>query len=144
MKIHANGNVEFDSTLEMETFLSIEKPSPPDRMKTNKHTATPWILVPQSDGSYLIAHEYETGKQMNPKGLRLIAFTMARRDSLEMDDANAETIVQCVNGWDALTAERDRLRAALELIRDLDTFNGTSALRCAIDVAQQSLTPATP
>jgi len=62
-----------------------------------QHTAEPWISVPQSDGSSMIAREYETGKQMNPKGLRLIAHVMARGNSLAEDEANARRIVACVN-----------------------------------------------
>ncbi len=61
------------------------------------HTPTPWVAVPQSDGSAMIAHEYETGKQMNPKGLRLICHVMSRGNSLRQDEANAELIVRAVN-----------------------------------------------
>jgi hypothetical protein len=58
-----------------------------------KHTPEPWIRVPQSNGSDLIAHEFVTGQQMTPKGLRLVAFTMARGSSLAEDEANARLIV---------------------------------------------------
>ena len=92
------------------------------------HTQEPWILVPQSDGSAMIAREFETGKQMNPKGLRLIAHALARRDSLKEDEANARRIVACVNACagipddvlpmvgkelDAYLKQRDELAAAL-------------------------------
>ena len=58
----------------------------------SKHTPGPWSRVPQSKGGDLIAQEYETGNQMNPKGLRLIAFMMSRGDSLATDEANARLI----------------------------------------------------
>ena len=67
-----------------------------------KHTPTPWALVPQSDGSAMLAREYETGQQMNPKGLRLIAHVLARGNTLSEDEANAEFIVRAVNAHDGL------------------------------------------
>jgi hypothetical protein len=57
------------------------------------HTAGPWSRVPQTNGSDLIAHEFETGNQMTPKGLRLIAFTMKRGNSLKEDEANTALIL---------------------------------------------------
>ena len=57
-----------------------------------KTTVAAWSAVPQTDGSSMIAHEYPTGNQMRPKGLRLIAQVMARGNSLEQDTANAAFI----------------------------------------------------
>lgn len=58
-----------------------------------KHTKGPWVRVPQSNGGDLIAHRYETGNQMNPTGLRLIAFMMARGNSIKEDEANASLMM---------------------------------------------------
>lgn len=72
------------------------------------HTPGPWSRVPQTSGGDLIAREYETGKQMQPKGLRLVAFMMARGNSLAEDEANAHLIaaaplllktLQDLEGW---------------------------------------------
>ena len=68
----------------------------------SKHTAGPWTLVPQSNGASMVAHEYETGKQMNPKGLRLISMMLARRDSLQEDEANARLIAAAPDLLEAL------------------------------------------
>ncbi len=58
----------------------------------SKWTEGPWTRVPQSRGGDLIALEYATGNQMNPKGFRLIAYMMVLGDSLETDEANARLI----------------------------------------------------
>lgn len=79
-------------------------------MSTQTHTPGPWVAVPQSDGSAMIAHEFETGKQMNPKGLRLIAHVLARRNSLAEDEANARLIAAAPELYASL-------RATLALIR---------------------------
>jgi hypothetical protein len=50
------------------------------------------MRVPQTQGGDLIAHQYETGNQMNPKGLRLVAFMMVRGKSLAEDEDNAKLI----------------------------------------------------
>lgn len=60
--------------------------------KSVGHTPGPWTRVPQTKGGDLIAREFATGNQMNPKGLRLVAFMMARGDSLPEDEANARLI----------------------------------------------------
>lgn len=77
------------------------------------HTQTPWIGVPQSNGSTMIAREFETGEQMNPKGLRIIAFTMARGNSLTEDEANAALIVHRVNIYDELVEAIKNMQDAL-------------------------------
>lgn len=69
-----------------------------------KHTPTPWVNIPQSNGSAMLAREYETGNQMNPKGLRLIGNILARGNSLSEDEANAEFIVRSCNVHDELVA----------------------------------------
>ncbi len=66
------------------------------------HTAGPWTLVAQSDGSAMIAREFATGKQMNPKGLRLIAHVLARGNSLAEDEANARLIAAAPELLEAL------------------------------------------
>jgi hypothetical protein len=95
--------------------------------------ATPdeWRIVPQNDGSAMIAREYETGNQMEPKGLRIVGLIMARWNSLPMDEANAELIVALRNAIPAILAmgaecerlrgERDALATAL-----LAAFNAIS------------------
>ena len=85
----------------------------------NKATARPWQTIPQGNGSAMVCHEYETGQQMNPKGLRLIAHVLARRDTLKEDEANAALIVRAVNGLgevEAMRARIVRLEAALTRI----------------------------
>lgn len=71
------------------------------------HTPSPWILVPQNGAGPMIAHPFETGNQMNPTGLRLIAHMLQRRDSLTEDQANARLI-----------AAAPELLAALKLVLD--------------------------
>ena len=68
----------------------------------SKHTPGPWSQVPQSDGSTLIARRYETGNQMKPMGLRIVGFTMARKDSLQEDEANARLIAAAPELLEAL------------------------------------------
>jgi hypothetical protein len=75
-----------------------------------KHTEGPWILVPQSQGGDLVAHEFETGKQMNPKGLRVIAFMMSRGDSFKEDTANAALIAAAPDLLEACKLALDELR----------------------------------
>jgi hypothetical protein len=78
-------------------------------MSAAKHTKGPWSQVPQTNGSTLIAHEFETGKQMNPKGLRLVCFTMARGNSLPENEANARLIAAAPDLLEALQALSDLL-----------------------------------
>jgi hypothetical protein len=70
-----------------------------------------WSAVPQTDGSKMICHEFETGKQMNPKGLRLIAHSLARKNSLAEDEANAAFIAAAPQIVDDQKAEIEALRA---------------------------------
>lgn len=56
------------------------------------HTPAPWTIIPQHQAGPMIAHEYETGNQMNPKGLRLICHVLQRKDSLATDVDNARLI----------------------------------------------------
>lgn len=74
----------------------------------SEHTATPWVNIPQTNGSSMICREYETGDQMNPKGLRLIANVLARLGSLREDEANTEFIVRAVNSHDDLVKAVER------------------------------------
>ncbi len=73
---------------------SAETPSPAHKSGHSEsgHTDGPWTAVPQSDGSAMIAHEYETGNQMRPKGLRLVCHVLTRGNSLKQDEANARLI----------------------------------------------------
>lgn len=67
-----------------------------------EHTPGPWEQVLQNDAGPMIAHRFDTGKQMNPTGLRLICHMFERGNSLEQDKANA-----------ALVASAPELLAAL-------------------------------
>lgn len=80
----------------------------PGKVKA-KHTPLPWVGVPQSNGSMMLARQYDTGKQLQPKGLRIVGFVLARGDTLEEDEANAELILKCVNAWNDPGALRNRL-----------------------------------
>ena len=71
-------------------------------MENAKHTPVPWILVPQGNGSYIVAHEFETQNQMHPKGLRLICTVFARGDSLKEDIENARLIAAAPELLEAL------------------------------------------
>jgi hypothetical protein len=71
-------------------------------MSTIKHTPGPWVQVPQTNGGTLIAHPFETGKQMSPRGLRVICFTMDRASSLFEDEANARLIAAAPGLLEAL------------------------------------------
>ncbi len=70
----------------------------------SKHTPAPWIEIPQSNGSRMIALEYETGEQNNPKCLRLIANVIARKDTLLIDEANARLVASAPELLEALKA----------------------------------------
>lgn len=73
------------------------------------HTEGPWEIVPQHGaGQVLIAHPFDTGKQMAPRGLRIIGFVMHRGNSLAEDDANARLIASAPD----MKAEIERLRAS--------------------------------
>ena len=63
----------------------------------------------------MIAHPYETGNQIRPKGLRLIGHVLARGNSLTQDEANARLI-----------AAAPDLLAALELFANasMSGWNG--------------------
>ena len=58
-------------------------------MSAAKHTPGPWEHIPQNGAGPMIAHSFETGNQMRPTGLRLIAHMLERKSSLEEDQANA-------------------------------------------------------
>lgn len=79
------------------------------RARAEKATPGPWTRVPQTQGGDMIAREYETGNQMNPKGLRMIAFMMARGNSLKEDEANATLIAHARTDIPRLLSEIDRL-----------------------------------
>lgn len=71
------------------------------------HTPGPWSIVPQNGVGPMIAREYETGKQMNPKGLRLVCHVLARGNSLPEDEANARLIAAAPDLLAALTEVMD-------------------------------------
>ena len=58
----------------------------------NAHTPGEWTVVPQSDGSMLIVRQYDTGEQMRPIGMRIVAQVFARGTSLDEDKANGRLI----------------------------------------------------
>lgn len=55
-------------------------------------TKGPWKEVPQNSAGPMIAHEFETGNQMNPTGLRLVCHVLQRGNSITEDRANAHLI----------------------------------------------------
>ena len=81
----------------------------------SKHTPAEWSVIPQGDGSLLVARRFETGKQMNPLGLRLIAHVLTRGNSIEQDKANARLIAAAPNLLESL---RGLLSALDEDCRD--------------------------
>lgn len=74
------------------------------------HTPGPWEAVPQNGAGPMIAHRYETGNQMRPTGLRLIAHLLERRNSLAEDQANANLIAAAPDMLHALKAFVSDLR----------------------------------
>lgn len=68
------------------------------------YTPGPWTPIPQNNGSVIIAHEYETGQQMKPKGLRLVCHAFAWGNSLKEDEANACLISAAPELLEALKA----------------------------------------
>ena len=101
-----------------------------------KFTPGPWSRVPQNRGGDLIAREYETGDQMNPKGLRLVTFMMARGDSLREDEANAALISAAPEMYEALKAALPMLDEAREALTGDDMIccvEGEDGLTLAID-----------
>lgn len=63
-----------------------------------KHTKTPWDLVPQNDGSSILARFHED----RSKGFRIVGHILLRKDSQVEDAANAAFIVRAVNAHDDL------------------------------------------
>lgn len=82
-----------------------------------KHTPGPWTAVPQYGTGPMIAHVIETGEQMKPTRMRLIAHSLERGNSLLEDQANARLIVAAPDLLEALKilaiefqfAERDEV-----------------------------------
>ena len=75
-----------------------------------KHTPTPWSIVPQNDGSSIIAKMHEDAS----KGFRIVCHAWLRRDSQAEDQANAAFIVRAVNAHDDLVAALSNLVAIIE------------------------------
>lgn len=102
-----------------------------------QHTPLPWIKVPQNDGSAMIAHEYQTGDQLRPKGLRLIAHVMARSKSLAEDEANTAFIVRACSSHDPLVTALLGVREELAhlVITDLAQGDHKDACFALIDRA---------
>lgn len=63
--------------------------------------------MPQTQGGDCIAREFDTGQQMNPKGLRIIAFMMSRGNSLVEDESNANIVAAAPELYEALTMFMD-------------------------------------
>lgn len=55
-------------------------------------TPGPWTEIPQNGAGPMICRKFETGKQMNPVGLRLVCHVLARGSSIVEDEANARLI----------------------------------------------------
>ena len=68
----------------------------------SKYTSGPWTKVPQNGSGPIIAHEFDTGKQMHPRGLRLICHVLARGSSADEDAANASLIAAAPDLLEAL------------------------------------------
>lgn len=83
-----------------------------------ERTQGDWTRVPQNQGGDLIAHPFETGNQMNPKGLRLIAFMMLRGNSIKEDEANADFIISAPE-------LAEQLRLAVAEVERLEAWNDT-------------------
>jgi hypothetical protein len=60
------------------------------------------MLMPQHGAGPMVARQFDTGKQMNPVGYRLVAHMLQRRDSLETDEANARLIAAAPTMLEAL------------------------------------------
>jgi hypothetical protein len=76
-------------------------------------TQGPWEEIPQHGAGPIIAHPYETGSQMNPRGLRLVCHVLARGNSLKQDEANARFIASTRTLVPQLCDEVERLMAAV-------------------------------
>ncbi len=86
-----------------------------------------WKDIPQSNGSSMIAVEFETGKQMNPKGLRLIANTLARKDSLHEDQSNTDFIsLSGTIDLRSILTRMEKMEAALRFYADEETWSDIS------------------
>lgn len=98
-----------------------------------QHTPGPWELLPQSDGSNMVALRRETGKQMNPYAFRLVCHVLARGDSIKQDDANAKLIAAAP---DLLVAcQRVLTHDSVDLCDCGEPECATTLLRAAIDKA---------
>lgn len=105
-----------------------------------KATPREWKQIPQNGAGPLIAHPFETGKQMNPTGLRLICHMLQRGDSLEQDKANAELIAE---GISALPTLLDALEAQGREIAELQAslaiaFARDAQLGLAIEASRKA------
>jgi hypothetical protein len=76
--------------------------------KGSSFTPWPWNIVPQNRAGPIIAHRFDTGNQMTPTGLRLIAHVLERGNSLEQDRANADLIAAAPDMYTALKALADK------------------------------------
>ena len=110
----------------------------------SKHTPAEWSVIPQGDGSLLVARRFETGKQMNPLGLRLIAHVLTRGNSIEQDKANARLIAAAPDLLEALQAVLKAVRrtastptTVAEAERQLDE------IRAARELADAAIAKAT-
>jgi len=113
-------------------------------METNKTINEKWQV--RFDGMSI----YTT----TAKGLSLIATTETKHlfhVGLNQAKHNAERIVECVNNYDALKEENERLKTALkklidtatETTSDLIAFDGAAQLDNAIDFATNVLNQST-
>lgn len=89
-----------------------ENKTPIGRDPDTAHTPTPWELVPQNGGGPIIVRRIETGSQMAPTKLRLIAQCFERGNSFAEDKANAEFLVRASNSHQDLL---DALKTLYEI-----------------------------
>lgn len=82
-----------------------------------EHTPGTWIKVPQTNGDILIAREFLTGNQMQPKGLRIVGFIMTRGNSLVEDEANANLVASAPELLQALQQIDSNAAESVEWIR---------------------------
>jgi hypothetical protein len=107
------------------------------RARANAATAGPWIRVPQRGTGDMIAREYDTGKQMSPRGLRLICSMLMRGNSRKQDQANSEFIANARADIPDLLNEIERLTQVLrDLVEVCDHGDGEAYTNALAELAK--------
>lgn len=110
----------------------------------NTHTKGPWAIVPQSAGGPMIAHPFDTGKQMNPRGLRLICHVLTRGNSIAEDDANARLIAASPDLLEALQRITDSANDLLnEMVSNPKKQGNWGGLAAHVQIARAAIRRAT-